>query len=193
MTATLVLASASPRRADFLRLLGLSFEVEPPAVDESRHPGEHPHGYVERLARAKAEAVLKVGRVTVGADTVVVLDGDVIGKPAHPAEAEATLRRLSGSLHHVATGVAVASLEEGSAAIDSSVATAMVRMAPMTETEITGYLASGEPLDKAGSYALQGLGGVFVESIDGHPSTVAGLPLPALVRLLARHGISVFA
>lgn len=193
MTRKLVLASASPRRRDLLSTLGLEFEVRPPAVDETSRPGEHPSQLVERLARAKAGSSVGGGEVVLGADTVVVHEGHVLGKPVHPAEAAAMLRHLSGAVHHVASGVAVASIEDGRVSVESVVATAVVRMAAMTDEEIAAYVGTGEPLDKAGAYAIQGRGGLFVEAIEGHPSTVVGLPLPATRRLLARRGLTVLA
>lgn len=186
----LVLASASPRRADLLASLGVSFDVIPAGIDERRHPDENPSVYVERLAGEKAAAVADPGRITIGADTVVVHEGQVLGKPRHPAEARATLERLSDDTHHVVSGVAVAVMGDTGLELESLVETALVRFAPMTTAEIADYVDTGEPLDKAGSYALQGMGGAFVESIEGHPSTVVGLPLPAVRRLLSRHGVS---
>ncbi len=189
----LILASGSSRRAGLLSLLGVEFEVVAPEVDESRHPGEQPHAYVERLARAKAAAVAAPDAVVVGGDTVVVHNGVVMGKPVHPAEARSMLRRLSGDSHHVVSGVAVATTEEGRLVVESLVETALVRFTTMTEDEIDAYVVSGEPLDKAGAYALQERGGVFVSSIEGHPSTIIGLPLPATRKLLARHGVALVA
>jgi septum formation protein len=191
VTATLVLASRSPRRSDLLRSVGLAFVVEPADVDESLRPDEHPHAYVERLARAKAEEVAGPARVCLGGDTVVVHDGVILGKPAHPSEARAMLRRLRGNDHHVVSGVAVARLADGSMRIDSMVVSALVRFGAMTDGEVDAYVDGGEPLDCAGAYALQGRGGVYVDSIDGHPSTVIGLPLPATMRLLARAGVGI--
>ena len=185
-----VLASGSPRRSELLALLGIPFEVQPADVDESRRPGEEPLAYVERLARDKARAVAREGTVAVGADTIVVHRGTVMGKPEHPAEARAMLERLSGDVHQVMTAVAVAIVEKGRVVLDSTVETALVRFLPLTDREIDDYIATGEPLDKAGAYALQGRGAVLVESIEGHPTTVVGLPLPATRRLLARAGVS---
>jgi len=185
----LVLASGSHRRAELLALLGLDFEVQAPDVDESRLPGEEPHAYVERLARAKAVAVAVPDAITLGGDTAVVHHGTILGKPVHPAEARTMLRRLSGDDHHVVSGVAVAVVEGGRVVVEALVESALVRFATMTDTEIDSYVGTGEPLDKAGGYAIQLRGGVFVESIEGHPSTVVGLPLPPVRRLLARHGL----
>lgn len=185
----LVLASASPRRRELLGLLGVPFTANAPDVDESRRPAEEPGAYVERLARQKATALLAPDLVVLGADTVVVHDGAIMGKPGHPAEARSMLRRLSGDTHHVVTGVAVASIEDGETVVESLVEMALVDFADLTDTEIDAYVSTGEPLDKAGAYAIQEKGAVLVSSIEGHPTTVVGLPLPAARRLLARRGI----
>lgn len=181
----IVLASGSPRRAELLRLIGIDFRVVVPDVDETRHPDEEPDQYVERVARMKVLAVDAPGAVVIGADTTVVHDGRVMGKPAHPAEARTMLTRLSGQVHAVLTGVAVRS----DGAVSSSVERSLVRMTEMTDDEIARYVASGEPIDKAGSYALQGMGGMFVEAVDGSPSNVIGLPLHLAARLLRAHGV----
>lgn len=187
----LVLASGSPRRAELMGLLGLPFEVVPPHIDETRLQGEDPAGYVERLARSKATATLSPDVVSLGADTVVVHDGRVLGKPGHPAEATAMLRRLAGARHHVITAVSAATMEGSEQVLESIVETALVRFLPLTDAEIDAYVDSGEPLDKAGAYAIQGRGALLVESIEGHPTTVVGLPLPATRRLLARLGVEI--
>lgn len=189
MTKSVVLASSSPRRAELLGLLGIPFEVQAADVDEARRPGEEPGTYVVRLARSKAAALARNDAVAVGADTIVVHRGSVLGKPEHPAEARAMLERLSGDAHQVMTAVAVATVDGGRVLLDSVVETATVRFLPLTDREIDDYLATGEPLDKAGAYALQGRGAVLVDSIEGHPTTVVGLPLPATRRLLARAGV----
>lgn len=187
----LILASGSPRRAALLDTLGLDYEVRPADVDETARPDEHPHALVERLARSKAALEVNPGEVVLGADTVVVHEGHVLGKPAHPAEARTMLRHLSGAAHHVASGVAVAALEEGELVVESVVVTAVVRMAALTDDEIAAYVDTGEPLDKAGAYAIQERGGLFVEAIEGHPTTVVGLPIPDTRTLLARRGVYV--
>lgn len=183
MTAPrILLASASPRRLDLLRALGLTPEVRPADVDESLLPGEDPHDAAERLARAKASAVAAsapVGALVLAADTIVVLDGAALGKPRDPEDAKRMLRALRGRSHDVVTGVALA--RDGS--LVSGRETTEVVFAPMTDEEVDAYVASGEPADKAGAYALQGLGGLFVERIRGTPSNVIGLPL-RLVRSL---------
>jgi septum formation protein len=180
----LVLASGSPRRAALLESLGLRFSVVAPDVDESRHPGEEPDRYVERVARLKASVVTIRDAVVLAADTTVVHDGKVLGKPAHPAEARAMLGRLSGDVHAVYTGVAVAAGSE----VTSAVARSLVHMTEMTDDEIDRYVSGGEPFDKAGAYALQGVGGMFVEAVEGSPSNVIGLPLHLAARLLRAHG-----
>lgn len=180
----LVLASSSPRRAELLSRLGLDFDVAPADVDETRRPDEGAGAYVERLAREKAQAVATSGTVVVGADTAVVHEGHVMGKPGHPEEARAMLRRLQGGVHEVFTGVAVAVGEEVHSLIDVT----EVAMLAMTEEEISDYVADGEPMDKAGAYALQGKGGVYVESVKGSPFTVIGLPVHLLPRLVSISG-----
>lgn len=183
----LVLASSSPRRRDMFDRLGLRYQSVPPEVDESRLPDEPPAAYVERVARAKAEAVAGSGRVTVAADTVVVQSGHILGKPAHPEEARAMLRRLQGERHDVFTGVAVTVFDRAPVTI-SAVDITEVTMLPMTADEIAGYVESGEPMDKAGAYALQGRGGLYVAGLRGSPFTVIGLPIHLLPRMLGRVG-----
>lgn len=183
----LVLASQSPRRAAVLSALGLDFVVANPEVDEARRPDEEPHAYVERVARAKAVAVASPGDVVVAADTVVVHGGRIMGKPGHPEEARAMLRRLQGDKHDVVTGLAVAGYDSGPI-LHSAVDVTEVSFLPMTEDEIVGYVATGEPMDKAGAYALQGVGGLYVEWVKGSPFTVIGLPVHLLPRMLGRLG-----
>jgi septum formation protein len=183
----LVLASGSPRRGDLLDRLGLEFEVESPEVDETRRPDEPAAAYVDRLARSKAMAVTGDEMVVIGADTAVVHAGHILGKPGHPEEARSMLRRLQGDVHEVFTGVAVARADDVVSLVDVT----EVRMLPMTDDEIAGYVAGGEPMDKAGAYALQGEGGLFVESITGSPFTVVGLPIHLLPRLMTRLGVDL--
>ncbi len=180
----LLLASGSPRRAALLTQLGVRFDVVAPDVDETRLPGEEPGVYVERVAGAKARAVVVADAVVVAADTAVVHEGHVMGKPGHPQEARSMLQQIQGDVHEVVTGLAVAAADEVHAVVDATI----VRMLPMTEDEIGEYVDTGEPMDKAGAYALQGRGGVFVESVNGSPFTVVGLPIHLLPRLLARVG-----
>lgn len=183
----LVLASGSPRRVELLDQMGLEFEAMTPDVDESRHPGEEPERYVERIARAKASMV-EVGRaLVVAADTCVVHDGQVMGKPAHPSEARSMLERLQGTTHEVLTGVAVSFSGETRSAVDMT----QVTMLAMTGEEIADYVSTGEPMDKAGAYALQGRGGVFIASITGSPFTVIGMPIHLLRRLFTACGANI--
>lgn len=178
----LLLASSSPRRLDLLRALGLEPGVRPADVDETLLLGEDPHDAAERLARAKATVVAASappGTVVLAADTIVVLDGAALGKPKDDEDARRMLRSLRGRAHDVVTGVALA--RDGRLVSGREVTE--VVFAPMTDEEVDAYVASGEPSDKAGAYALQGLGGLFVERISGTPSNVIGLPL-RLVRSL---------
>lgn len=187
----LVLASGSARRAGLLEQLGLVFAVNELQVDERMLPGEGPGIYVERLAREKSLAALISDTVVIGADTVVVHEGRVMGKPAHPEEARSMLRRLQGNTHEVFTGIAVSVMDGASAMTRSAVDTTGVTMLSMTEEEIDGYLTMGEPMGKAGAYALQGLGGLFVEAVMGSPYTVIGLPIHLLPRLFAGVGARI--
>lgn len=183
----LVLGSSSPRRSQLLERLGLAFETEAPEVDESRLPEEQAAAYVERVARLKATAIVSPGKVVIAADTAVVHEGRILGKPAHPEEARSMLRRLEGDRHEVFTGVAVASAETGLEVV-SMVDVTEVALLSMTAEEIASYVDSGEPMDKAGAYALQEKGGRFVEKVVGSPFTVIGLPVHLLPRLLRRVG-----
>jgi septum formation protein len=176
----LVLASGSPRRRELLAHLGVPFTVVAADVDETPRPGEGPVELVRRLAAAKAAAV--DGDPVLAADTVVELDGEILGKPADAAAARRMLARLSGRSHHVHTGVALRAGER----LDVEVVTTAVTFAALTPEAIEWYVATGEPLDKAGAYAIQGAGGVFVESIHGSASNVVGLPLATVARLLHR-------
>lgn len=180
----LVLASGSPRRAELMSRLGLDFEIRPAEVDETRRPDEPPGEYVARLAREKTLEVVDADSVVIGADTAIVHEGRVLGKPAHPEEARSMLRRLQGTDHEVFTGVAAATRQR----VESVVDVTEVTLVPMTEFEIAEYVACGEPMGKAGAYALQGRGGVFVESVKGSPFTVIGLPIHLLSRLVRSVG-----
>ena len=179
------LASSSPRRRELLQLLGLSFEISPADVDETWRNGEPPAAHAERLAREKAAVRPRPGAVTIGADTIVVIDGAILGKPRDAADAGAMLRRLAGREHEVFTGVAV--LHGGRAA--SGVTRTAVRFRELDDATITAYVATGEPLDKAGAYGIQGFGAVLVERIDGDYFMVMGLGLGLLVDLLERVGL----
>ncbi|SDI11779.1 septum formation protein [Pseudomonas flavescens] len=188
--ATLYLASASPRRSELLTQIGVPFTTRIVPIDETPQPGEAPAAYVERLARAKAAAVLdhlpeRDGVVVLGADTTVVLDGRILGKPLDRADALATLTALSGREHQVLTAVALISDERSSA----RVVTSSVRFKTLEQTQIEAYWATGEPRDKAGSYAIQGLAAVFVSQMQGSYSAVVGLPLCETAELLAEFAI----
>ncbi len=178
-----VLASASPRRAELLAAAGFSFSVAHADIDETPLAGESPADYVQRLAEGKARAV--AGRVppglVLGADTTVVVDGDILAKPADAADAAAMLRRLQARAHEVLTGVALV----GPAGARVTLAETRVWFAPMTEADIAAYVATGEPMDKAGAYGIQGWAARFVTRIDGSYSNVVGLPV-AVVHALVR-------
>ncbi len=182
----LVLASGSPRRRELLDRLGVAFEVVVPDVDESRHPGEPPDGYVRRVAAEKALAINEPDAVVIAADTAVVLGDEVLGKPAGPEDAVRMLASLAGRSHLVMTGVAVVH-PDGEVMTHVDITT--VTMAALSDVEIARYVASGEALDKAGAYAFQGVAGVFIERIDGDPWNVMGLPLPTTYRLLTDFGV----
>jgi septum formation protein len=179
---TIVLASASPRRAELLRAAGFAFVVDPVHIDESVLPGETPDAHVRRLARAKAQAgaIRHPGQTVLGADTVVVIDGRILGKPRDDADAAAMLSALSGRVHQVYTAVAVA---DGGAVRDA-VDVSAVTFAPMAPADIAAYVASGEPGDKAGAYAIQGWAARFIERLEGSYSGVVGLPVAVVHRLL---------
>lgn len=182
VTMRLVLASASPRRADLLRDAGYAFEVRVAAVDETPHPGEEAADLVARLSSTKAIAIAATAEETVlAADTTVVCDGEVLNKPVDAAHAARMLRLLSGRAHEVLTGVTVRKAGEQHAAVERTT----VWFAPLTEHDIAWYLASGEPLDKAGAYGIQGLASRFVTRIDGSYANVVGLPTARVATLLA--------
>ena len=183
----LVLASQSPRRRELLEALGLAIDVRPAHVDEATRPGEGPAEYVLRVAREKARAV--PGDVVLGADTAVVLRGAVLGKPADADDARRMLRALSGQVHEVLTGVCVRR-NAGTMGVELDVVVSTsVRFARIGAAEIEWYVATGEPMDKAGAYAIQGAGGAFVEAVDGSVSSVVGLPVAETAQLLRRAGL----
>ncbi len=183
----IILASASPRRRELLGALGAEFEVRP-----ARGPEHTPsHGDARRtvleLSAAKAEELAREnpGAIVIGADTVVEKDGDILGKPADAAEAAAMLKKLSGAAHRVFTGVTVA--RDGMVLSQAEETT--VRFRPLRDEEIAAYVASGEPMDKAGAYAIQGLASLFVEGIEGDYFNVVGLPLCRLGQMLEEFGV----
>ena len=180
----LVLASQSPRRRELLATAGIPFTVRAREVEEIRAAGEPPDAYARRLARAKAEAAWE-GRneIVLGADTIVVLDQEVLEKPQDAADARAMLHRLAGREHTVITAICLR--HPGGVQVDSTAS--RVRFTPMTSAEIDAYVATGEPMDKAGGYAIQGLASKFVERIEGCYFNVIGLPLSQVYRYLKLH------
>ncbi len=187
---SLVLASASPRRRELLESLDLDFVVRPAAVDETPNPGERPRDLVRRLAREKAEAQAEDGEWVLAADTIVVENGDVLGKPRDRDQAREMLQRLQGRWHLVLTGVALRPPDGDTLhAVEST----RVLFAELTPEQINWYAATGEPDDKAGAYAVQGLGALFVDEIDGNYSNVVGLPLPTVRQLFEGAGSDVRA
>jgi septum formation protein len=185
----LILASASPRRAEILLNAGFDFEVVPAHADESRRPSEAAADYVRRLAGEKAriagrqlsDKLAHGSTVIIGADTVVVIDSEILGKPSSAANAREMLRRLSGKTHEVYTGLAAL---QGNGTAHTAVEKTGVTFEPLSEEEIEDYIASGEPFDKAGAYAIQGRGGKFISRIEGCYFNVMGLPLARLYAIL---------
>lgn len=187
--AVLCLASASPRRRDLLASIGVTVEVRPVDIDETPRREELPHEYVLRLAREKARAGSLLSALpTLGSDTAVVCAGRILGKPADRAEAIAMLGQLSGRSHEVLTAVAV----NGPAGLLEDCVSTRVVMRDISAEECAAYWETGEPVDKAGGYAIQGLAAIFVERIEGSHSAVVGLPLYETARLLQRQGIPVW-
>ena len=186
-----ILASASPRRRELLTLIGIVHEVCPADVDETMHEGEAPEAYAERVARDKVTriAASDPDAVVIGADTIVVVDGAVLGKPADAADASRMLARLSGRTHIVQTAVAVAHAGR----IVSAVESVGVTVRALTAQEIDEYVATREPLDKAGAYGIQGFGATVVERVDGDYFSVMGLGLRRLVALLGQVGVRYHA
>jgi len=186
----IVLASASPRRRELLARVGIRFAVEPSHADEEELPGETPEEHVLRLSRSKAQEVARrpevPGRWFIGSDTIVLRDTTILGKPRDAAEASAMLRSLSGHSHRVLSGYAVFDRQSGSTV--SGAVTTTVRFKELTEEEIAGYIATGEPFDKAGAYAIQGIGVFMVLGIEGSYTNVVGLPLCEVVEVLERLG-----
>jgi septum formation protein len=182
----LVLASASPRRQELLRNAGISFDVQPAHIPEDPLPGEAARECAERLARAKALAVAakRPTDVVLGADTVVVVDGAILGKPASAPDAARMLRMLSGRKHEVITGVCLVVRGQWSVANE----TTSVTISEISEKEIADYIASGEPMDKAGAYAIQGMASRWIPHIEGDYSNVVGLPLALVCRMLRQLG-----
>src|SRR5688572_23558540 len=177
----LILASQSPRRAELLGRIGLQFEIIPAEVDETYAGSESPPAHAERLAREKAAAVAEVhsDALVIGSDTIVVIDGDVLGKPTDEDDAVRMLRRLSGRDHDVFTGVAVAAEGE----IFSAIERVKVRFRALTVADCEEYVGTREPLDKAGAYGIQGFGSALVETVEGDYFAVMGLPIVRTIDL----------
>jgi septum formation protein len=194
----LVLASASPRRRELLAQAGFSFEVHPAHIPEDPYPNEDPTAYVIRLAREKAEAAYSEitkapasdkrapapPQVVLGADTTVTLDNHILGKPEDPADAARMLRLLSGRTHRVITGVAVVTAARTEVASEATI----VQFLPLSEEEIATYIATGEPMDKAGAYAIQGRAARWIPRIEGCYFNVVGLPIALVATLLESQG-----
>jgi septum formation protein len=184
MNLRVILASASPRRRDLLELIRLDHEILPANVDETVAAGESPRAYSERLARAKASIVEAPDCIVIGCDTIVVVDGQILGKPRDAADAARMLRILSGRSHLVMTAIAVAY----GGSVKSEVVEVGVTFRQLSERDIADYIATGEPMDKAGSYGIQGYGATIVDRVDGDYFAVMGLPLNRLIRLLESIG-----
>jgi septum formation protein len=193
MKSRLILASKSPRRYELLKQMGLDFEVIPSEAAEDFLNTESPREHVIRLAEAKAREVASKhpDRWVVAADTVVYINGSILGKPKCQEEAVEMLRRLSGQEHRVLTGFSVCHLEKGES--DHEAVQTLVRMKPLTSAEIAWYVQTGEPFDKAGGYAIQGVGSFMIESIQGSYTNVVGLPLCELIQMLTRLGAITIA
>ncbi len=187
---SILLASASPRRRDLLASVRIPFEIEVPDVDESPHPGESARDLTRRLAEAKARAVHarrpRDKGLVLAADTAVVIDGEALGKPRDESDAAATLRRLSGREHVVMTGFGL--LDQARGTFHGAVAETRVWFRALTDEEIEGYVATGEPMDKAGAYACQGIGAFLIARVEGSYTNVVGLPLGQVLEALRRVG-----
>jgi septum formation protein len=189
MTRAFLLASASPRRSELLAMIGVRFRVSPVVIDETPQPGEEPGPLAARLAREKVLALATPGEpaLVLGADTLVVVDRTILGKPRDEAEARRFVGLLAGRTHEVVTAFALRACPEESIAVETVLS--RVTFAPMSEKEIAWYAATGEGRDKAGAYALQGIGALFVQAVEGSYTNVIGLPLDRLYPHLVRWGL----
>jgi septum formation protein len=189
MIPMLVLASASPRRLELLGNAGITFEVQPAHITENPQPGEPAKDCAERLAREKALAVARQRPhdCVLGADTVVAVNGQLLGKPTDAADAARMLHMLSGCDHQVITGVCLVVKGKPSVASEST----LVTMSEITGQEIADYIATGEPMDKAGAYAIQGIASRWIPRIEGDYSNVVGLPVALVFRMLREHGCEI--
>lgn len=190
--AKLVLASSSPRRQELMEMMGLDFTIVPSKINEEEYSGLKPIDLARELARAKAEEVAELVEeaIVIGSDTIVVLDGFVIGKPLDKSEAVKMLKKIQDRQHTVITGLAVCDSLSGKTSVDYDKTEVFVM--PMSEKDIISYVNTGEPMDKAGAYGIQGIGGVFIEKIVGSYFTVMGLPIHKLAVMLKELGIFVF-
>ena len=184
-----ILASSSPRRRELLASIGMNFEVVPSNVPEEHQPGEAPEEYVARLSREKASAIAAKHRHNwvIAADTTVLLGDELLEKPVDRRDAERMLATIAGKTHIVYTGVTIEHAATNYR--ETRVAESEVRMLPLSPDDIAWYVATGEPLDKAGAYAVQGIGAMFIESIHGSYTNVVGLPLALLFQMLRRAGV----
>jgi septum formation protein len=185
MKPRVILASGSPRRRELLTLVGITHDVVPANIDESYMAGETPNQHAERLAREKAAAIHAPNAVVIGSDTIVVVDGDVLGKPPTRDQAARMLRRLSGRSHIVMTGVAARWRGQTASGLEE----VGVTFRELSEAEIARYIETGEPMDKAGAYGIQGFGATIVERVDGDYFAVMGLAVNRLVGLLRSLGL----
>ena len=192
----LVLASASPRRQELLRNAGIFFTVYPTNIPELPRPGENPRDCAERLAREKAQAALRQqpGKVVLAADTIVVVEGEILGKPRDQGDARRMLHLLSGRAHQVTTGVCLAGLRTGNQKLetgfeDTRSESTVVTMTTLSDADIHSYIVSGEPMDKAGAYAIQGMASRWIPRIDGDYFNVVGLPVGLVHTMLKEHGL----
>ncbi|HKO99234.1 MAG TPA: Maf family protein [Pyrinomonadaceae bacterium] len=185
LSEKIILASKSPRRVEILRAVGWDFESRAANIDESRHESEEPVAYVERLAREKAATIARDASngLVLGADTVVVVEDEILGQPGNNENARRMLELLSGKWHQVLTGIAIMRGEREEMVAHE---TTRVRFAELSQKEIDWYVSTEEPLDKAGAYAIQGQGGIFIEEIEGDYFNIVGLPIRLVYQLLGR-------
>lgn len=188
MAEQFILASQSPRRAELLQTLGLRFRIEPANIDESVYPGEAPEHYVQRMAREKAECIKSQSLAILAADTIVVFEDMIFGKPKNSSQASDMLSQLSGNQHRVYTALYL----RHRALVYAHLSVSDVEFRNLEQDEISRYWLTGEPHDKAGAYGIQGVGGTFVKSIQGSHSGIMGLPLCATEQLLRQAGIDTW-
>lgn len=187
MTHRIILATSSPRRKELLRALGIEFDVIHPSADETVSVGEAPEKFALRVSLEKAlsvSATLPDGSIVIGADTIVVVDGEILGKPGYPGEASRMLRKLSGKEHRVYTAFSI--VRAKNECLHSEIVGTRVLVKPLAASEIEGYIKTGEPMDKAGAYAIQGSGSFMVSGIEGSYSNVVGLPVEELLEALKK-------